>query len=76
MEKSAMGSAPSRFRQTDVTRAIRAAKAAGIRPHVWIEGGVIHIAEADAAQVETLTPEEDGEPVAASDERACDETFG
>lgn len=70
-----MGSAPSRFRQTDVTRAIRAAKAAGIRPHIWIEGGVIHIEEADAAQVETLTADTLDDPDLAADIEACDNAF-
>ncbi|MCA0357342.1 MAG: hypothetical protein LCH78_10815 [Proteobacteria bacterium] len=42
--------APSAFRQTDVTRAIRAAKAARMRPHVWIgRDGSIHITEAAEA---------------------------
>lgn len=40
-----MGSARN-FRQNDLTRAIRAAKAAGIQPHVWIDrSGCLHIRE-------------------------------
>lgn len=48
-----MGAA-SKFRQSDVTRAIRAAQAAGMTPHVWIgKDGAIHIAPFEAS---TLTP--------------------
>lgn len=68
-----MGAA-SAFRQTDVTKAIRAAKAAGMRPHVWIDRrGSIHIVEAgDEAD---LTPPPLEEPVDRSDEAACDDAF-
>lgn len=41
-----MGAA-SNFKQRDVTRAFKAAQAAGVRAHVWIENGVIHIKELD-----------------------------
>lgn len=41
-----MGAASS-FRQRDVTRAIKAAQAAGMQPHVWIDRqGALHIAPA------------------------------
>lgn len=41
-----MGAASS-FKQRDVTRAIKAAQAAGMRPHVWIDRqGSMHIEEA------------------------------
>lgn len=69
-----MGS-PSTFRQNDLTRAIRAAKAAGMRPRVIIDRrGVIEIVEdrGDAA----LTPPPVAESVDRADEAACDDTFG
>jgi len=61
------------FRQNDVTRAIRAAKAAGLRPHVWIgRDGAIHITEATPEDL-TATP-----PNALPDgsaEQLCDDAF-
>lgn len=58
---------PSAFRQTDVTKAIRAAKAAGMRPHVWIgRDGSIHITEAAEGDLTSA-------PVAALPEPAEDE---
>ena len=43
-----MGAASS-FKQRDVTRAFKAAQAAGVRAHVWIDPqGSLHIQEADA----------------------------
>jgi hypothetical protein len=65
----------SAFRQNDVTRAIRAAKAAGIRPHVWIDRrGSIHIVEAGPEAA--LTPPPVEESVDRADEAACDNAFG
>lgn len=59
-----MGAA-STFRQRDVTRAIRAARAAGLTPHVWIgKDGCIHIAPADAPP---LTPEAQQAPSDAAE---------
>lgn len=41
-----MGAARS-FKQRDVTRAIKAAQAAGMKPHVWIDRhGALHIEQA------------------------------
>lgn len=41
-----MGAA-SNFKQRDVTRAIKAARAAGMQPHVWIDRqGALHIEQA------------------------------
>lgn len=56
--------AVSAFRQTDLTRAIKAARAAGMRPHVWIgTDGVIHIVEAgDAALTAAPAPAPSDEP--------------
>ncbi|EJL23682.1 hypothetical protein PMI01_04762 [Caulobacter sp. AP07] len=50
-----MGAASS-FKQRDVTRAFRAAHAAGVRAHVWIDHqGSLHIQE--AAPLTELAPE-------------------
>ena len=62
------------FRQEDLTRAIKGAKAAGMRPHVIIQrDGTIHIVEAGEEPV--LTPPPVEESADASAEKACDEAF-
>jgi len=62
------------FRQEDLTRAIKGAKAAGMRPHVIIQrDGTIHILE--AADTPVLTPPPVEEPLDASAEQACDDAF-
>ncbi|MFZ0269899.1 hypothetical protein [Caulobacter sp.] len=67
-----MGAARN-FRQQDVTRAIRAAKAAGLRPHVWIgRDGVIHITEADDQGL--TAPPADALPDDSA-EQLCDDAF-
>lgn len=67
-----MGAARN-FRQNDVTRAIRAAKAAGMRPHVWIDrAGVIHITE--AAEVDLTQQPQEALPDASA-EQLCDDAF-
>lgn len=63
------------FRQEDLTRAIKGAKAAGMRPHVIItRDGAIHIVEAGDEPI--LTPPPVGESVDRADEAACDNAFG
>ncbi len=70
----AMGAARA-FRQEDLTRAIKGAKAAGMRPHVIIQrDGTIHIIEAGEEPV--LTPQSVEESVDRADEAACDNAFG
>ncbi len=62
------------FRQEDLTRAIKGAKAAGMRPHVIIQrDGTIHIVEAGDEPILTPLPVE--ESVDRADEAACDNTF-
>lgn len=69
-----MGAARA-FRQEDLTRAIKGAKAAGMRPHVIIQrDGTIHIVEAGMEPI--LTPPPVEESVDRGDEAACDEAFG
>lgn len=68
-----MGAARA-FRQEDLTRAIKGAKAAGMRPHVIIQrDGTIHILEAAAEPI--LTPPPVEESFDPSDEKACDDAF-
>ena len=67
-----MGAARN-FRQNDVTRAIRAAKAAGMRPHVWISrDGVIHITDASDEDLTAPRPDALADPSA---EQLCDDAF-
>lgn len=63
------------FRQNDLTRAIRAAKAAGIQPHVWIDrSGELHIREDNNLALPTHIEQPIGEPspwdVLLSDDQA------
>lgn len=63
---------PRAFRQTDVTRALRAAQAAGLNPHVWIaKDGSIHVA---GAGPDALTPTPANAP-SEGDDTAWDEAF-
>jgi len=55
--------APSAFRQRDVTRAIKAARAAGMSPHVWIDrAGVLHIEQSTGLTAPAAEPLPSNDP--------------